>query len=104
MLEYLCLNVFFLKLSEKKNPVWKLDSQVAELESSLDAVKVLLEQQSPTVHEAQHLLKVSACSLVIFAPENSSSGIVNIEWSFSCSPACMGQAGCLAQSPDAPGK
>lgn len=39
-----------------------LDSQVAELESSLEKVKVLLEEQSPTVQEAQHLLKVSAPS------------------------------------------
>ncbi|TNM94924.1 hypothetical protein fugu_017683 [Takifugu bimaculatus] len=45
------------RLTGKKNPVWKLDSQVAELESSLETVKVLLEQQSPTVDEAQHLLK-----------------------------------------------
>lgn len=48
-----------MKLTGKKNPVWKLDAQVAELESSLETVKVLLEQQSPTVGEAQHLLKVS---------------------------------------------
>lgn len=32
---------------------------MAELESSLETVKVLLEQQSPTVDEAQQLLKVS---------------------------------------------
>lgn len=82
--------MLFLKLSEKKNPVWKLDGQVAELESSLEAVKVLLEQQSPTVHEAQHLLKVSACSHVIFAPESSSSVIVNIGWFFFLFPSTCG--------------
>lgn len=38
---------------------------MAELESSLEKVKVLLEEQSPTVQEAQHLLKVSARSCVI---------------------------------------
>lgn len=32
---------------------------MAELESSLETVKELLEQQSPTVDQAQHLLKVS---------------------------------------------
>lgn len=51
-----------MKLLKKRDPVWMLDSQVAELESSLEKVKVLLEEQSPTVQEAQHLLKVSAPS------------------------------------------
>lgn len=56
---YLTLCVL-VKLMKKKSPVWKLAGQVAELEASLEKVKVLLEQQSPTVNEAQHLLKVSA--------------------------------------------
>lgn len=54
-----------MKLLKKRDPVWTLDSQVAELESSLEKVKVLLEEQSPTVQEAQHLLKVSARSCVV---------------------------------------
>ncbi|XP_054474146.1 nesprin-2-like [Anoplopoma fimbria] len=45
------------KLLEKSNPVWKLASQVAELGSGLEKVKVLLEQRSPTVNEAQNVLK-----------------------------------------------
>lgn len=51
---------------KKRDPVWMLDSQVAELESSLEKVKVLMEEQSPTVHEAEHLLKVSARSCQSF--------------------------------------
>ncbi|XP_068433248.1 nesprin-2a [Clinocottus analis] len=45
------------KLMDKSNPVRKLASQVAELGSGLEKVKVLLEQRSPTVNEAQNLLK-----------------------------------------------
>lgn len=54
------------QLMEKNNPVWKLDSQVVELGSSLEKVKALLEQRSPTVNEAQRVLKVRAgfCLLV----------------------------------------
>lgn len=48
-----------MNLLKKRHPVCTLDSQVAELESSLDKVKALLEEQSPTVPEAQRLLKVS---------------------------------------------
>lgn len=48
----------------KRNPVWKLDIQESELDSSLEMVTVLLEQQSPTVDEAQDVLKVSACPCV----------------------------------------
>lgn len=57
-----------MKLTGKENPVWKVDAQVAELESSLETVKVMLEQQSPTVGEAQHLLKVSLRPRVIPHP------------------------------------
>ncbi|XP_068564553.1 nesprin-2a [Cebidichthys violaceus] len=45
------------KLMEKSDPVRKLASQVAELGSGLEKVKVLLEQKSPTVNEAQNVLK-----------------------------------------------
>lgn len=86
-----------MKLTGKKNPVWKLDTQVAELESSLETVKVLLEQQSPTVDEAQQLLKVSPRPCVILYPITSFSSItasyrrlVHIRPSSSCSSACVG--------------
>ncbi|XP_034756192.1 nesprin-2-like [Etheostoma cragini] len=45
------------KLMEKSNPVRKLASQVVELGSGLENVKALLEQRSPTVNDAQNLLK-----------------------------------------------
>ncbi|XP_060907682.1 nesprin-2-like isoform X3 [Labrus mixtus] len=45
------------KLVEKSISIRKLNSQVAELGSGLEKVKMLLEQQSPTVPEAQKLLK-----------------------------------------------
>ncbi|XP_035534355.1 nesprin-2 isoform X4 [Morone saxatilis] len=40
-----------------ESPVRKLDSQVVELATGLEKVKALLEQRSPTVNEAQNLLK-----------------------------------------------
>lgn len=43
---------------EKSDPVRKLASQVVELGSGLEKVKALLEQRSPTVSEAQNVLKV----------------------------------------------
>ncbi|XP_062415634.1 nesprin-2-like isoform X4 [Pungitius pungitius] len=45
------------KLMEKSNSLRRLDSQVAELGSGLERVKVLLEQRSPTVNEAQNAIK-----------------------------------------------
>ncbi|KAM3603169.1 uncharacterized protein V6R79_017666 [Siganus canaliculatus] len=45
------------KLMEKSYPVRRLNSQVVELGTSLEKVKVLLEQRSPTVNEAQKALK-----------------------------------------------
>lgn len=57
-------------LLKKRYPVCTLDSQVAELESGLEKVKALLEEQSPTVPEAQHLLKVSPRSGMIPFPDN----------------------------------
>ncbi|KAF7666652.1 hypothetical protein LDENG_00098390 [Lucifuga dentata] len=45
------------KIVEKSDPVWKLSSRVVELGSGLVRVKTLLEQQSPTVSEAQKTLK-----------------------------------------------
>ncbi|XP_044023969.1 nesprin-2 isoform X2 [Siniperca chuatsi] len=45
------------KLIDKSNPVRKLASQVVELGSGLGKVKALLEQRSPTVNEAQNVLK-----------------------------------------------
>lgn len=59
-----------MTLLKKKYPVCTLDSEVAELESSLEKVKALLEEQSPTVPEAQRLLKVSARSRMIPFPDN----------------------------------
>lgn len=56
-------------LLKKRYQVCTLDSQVAELESSLEKVKALLEEQSPTVPEAQRLLKVSARSGIIPFPD-----------------------------------
>lgn len=61
-----CCCVVILQLMEKSNPVRKLAGQVAELGSGLEKVKVLLEQKSPTVNDAQNALKVSV-SLFIFA-------------------------------------
>nr|XP_040016362.1 nesprin-2 isoform X2 [Gasterosteus aculeatus aculeatus] len=46
------------KLVEKSNLLRRLDSQVAELGSGLEIVKVLLEQRSPTVNEAQNAIKL----------------------------------------------
>lgn len=45
------------KLMETSDPVRKLDNQVVELASGLEKVKMLLEQRSPTVNEAQNVLK-----------------------------------------------
>ncbi|XP_034436669.1 nesprin-1-like [Hippoglossus hippoglossus] len=45
------------ELMEGSNPVRKLAARVAELGSGLEKVKVLLEQKSPTVSEAQNVLK-----------------------------------------------
>ncbi|XP_073348713.1 LOW QUALITY PROTEIN: nesprin-2a [Pagrus major] len=45
------------KFMEKRYPVRKLNSQVVELGSGLEKVKALLEQKSPTVDEAQNLIK-----------------------------------------------
>ncbi|XP_037606336.1 nesprin-2-like isoform X2 [Sebastes umbrosus] len=45
------------KLMEKSNPVQKLARRVVELGSGLEKVKALLEQRSPTVNEAQNVLK-----------------------------------------------
>ncbi|CAB1413948.1 unnamed protein product [Pleuronectes platessa] len=45
------------ELMEGSNPVRKLAGKVAELGSGLEKVKVLLEQKSPTVSEAQNVLK-----------------------------------------------
>ncbi|XP_069371611.1 nesprin-2a isoform X5 [Paralichthys olivaceus] len=45
------------ELMEGRYPVRKLAGQVAELGSGLEKVKVLLEQRSPTVPEAQNVLK-----------------------------------------------
>uniref|UniRef100_UPI0037E98A37 nesprin-2a n=1 Tax=Semicossyphus pulcher TaxID=241346 RepID=UPI0037E98A37 len=45
------------KLMEKSIPVQKLNSKVVELGSGLEKVKMLLEQRSPTVNEAKHVLK-----------------------------------------------
>ncbi|KAM6906809.1 nesprin-2a [Lycodopsis pacificus] len=45
------------KLTEKSNPVRQLASQVAELASGLEKVTVLLERRSPTINEAQNVLK-----------------------------------------------
>lgn len=58
-----CLCVVILQLMEKSNPVQKLDNQVVELASGLEKVKVLLEQRSPTVNEAQNALKVCVVSI-----------------------------------------
>lgn len=60
----MCVHVPILQLMKKSNPVWELDSQVVELGSSLEKVKVLLEQRSPTVNEAQCALKVCAALLL----------------------------------------
>ena len=61
-------NVFFLylcmvipQLMETSDPVRKLAREAAGLGSSLEKVNVLLEQKSPTVKEAQNVLKVSYC-------------------------------------------
>ena len=43
---------------EGSDPVRKLAARVADLGSGLEKVKVLLEQKSPTVSEAQNVLKV----------------------------------------------
>lgn len=43
---------------ERSNPVQKLARRVVELGSGLEKVKALLEQRSPTVNEAQNVLKV----------------------------------------------
>ncbi|XP_040920887.1 nesprin-2a [Toxotes jaculatrix] len=45
------------KLTEGSNPVRKLAGQVKELCSGLESVKMLLEQKSPTVNEAENVLK-----------------------------------------------
>ncbi|KAK5852700.1 hypothetical protein PBY51_006550 [Eleginops maclovinus] len=45
------------KLMETSDPVRKLARDAAELGSGLEKVKVLLEQKSPTVNEAQNVLK-----------------------------------------------
>ncbi|XP_062267756.1 nesprin-1 isoform X1 [Platichthys flesus] len=45
------------ELKEGSNPVRKLAARVEELGSGLEKVKVLLEQKSPTVSEAQNVLK-----------------------------------------------
>ncbi|XP_068610193.1 nesprin-2a [Brachionichthys hirsutus] len=44
-------------LVEKSEPVQRLDGQLAELESGLENIKVLLEQRSPSVSEAKRVLK-----------------------------------------------
>lgn len=62
-----CVHVVILQLMKKSSPVWKLDSQLVELGSCLEKVNVLLEQRSPTVSEAQRLLKVCA-GLCLLAP------------------------------------
>lgn len=43
---------------EGNNPVGKLAGRVVELGSGLERVKDLLEQRSPTVGEAQQVLRV----------------------------------------------
>ncbi|XP_026174095.1 nesprin-2a isoform X2 [Mastacembelus armatus] len=45
------------KLMENSNFVQKLAGQVAELSSGVEKVKMLLDQRSPTVNEAQNVLK-----------------------------------------------
>ncbi|TKS76359.1 Nesprin-2 KASH domain-containing protein 2 [Collichthys lucidus] len=45
------------KLMEKSNPVQKLDRQVVEFASGLEKVKLLLEKKSPTVSQAENVLK-----------------------------------------------
>lgn len=60
--------VFTAQLEKKSDPIWKLNRQVAELASSLEKVQVLLEQKSPTVTEAEHLLKVSTVPCLITEP------------------------------------
>lgn len=49
------------QLMETSDPVRKLAREAAGLGSSLEKVNVLLEQKSPTVKEAQNVLKVSYC-------------------------------------------
>ncbi|XP_076613023.1 nesprin-2a [Chaetodon auriga] len=53
----LCLQREEEKLTETSGPVRKLGNQVVELTSGLEKVKMLLEQRSPTVNEAQNVLK-----------------------------------------------
>ncbi|KAM9339272.1 nesprin-2a [Symphorus nematophorus] len=45
------------KIMEKSSTVQKLDNQMGELASGLEKVKLLLEQKSPSVSEAQKVLK-----------------------------------------------
>ncbi|CAN9507959.1 unnamed protein product [Ophioblennius macclurei] len=45
------------KLMEKNNTVRKLSNRLKELDSGLETVKVLLEKRSPTLPEAQNVLK-----------------------------------------------
>lgn len=63
-----CVFVVILQLMEKSNPARKLASQVEQLVFGLEKVKALLKQRSPTVNEAQNVLKVCVsfglCSLV----------------------------------------
>lgn len=53
-----CVCVVILQLMKKSDPVQKLADQVVELGSGLEKVKALLEKRSPTVNEAQNVLKV----------------------------------------------
>lgn len=53
--------VVTLQLMEKSNPVQKLDRQVVEFASGLEKVKLLLEKKSPTVSQAENVLKVFVC-------------------------------------------
>lgn len=60
----MCVHVPIVQLMKKSNPVWELDSRLVELGSSLEKIKVLLEQRSPTVNEAQRALKVCSALLL----------------------------------------
>lgn len=55
------VRVVTLQLMEKSNPVQKLDRQVVEFASGLEKVKLLLEKKSPTVSQAENVLKVFVC-------------------------------------------
>lgn len=56
----MCVHVVILQLMKKSSTLWKLDSRLVELGFCVEKVKMLLEQRSPTVSEAQRLLKVCA--------------------------------------------